>query len=175
MEGEREIVHETSHGVPEMLQTSSCEGISDMHFELGEISDCEDLLNLKKQAIQAADMSKRQRRRKTDNPKSFTLETVGDALCCQNSACKALGHKVDTFCKLCSCCICYKYDDYKDTSLWLVCSSDYPDCGDSCGFSCHLECALKHENTGITKDAMRPRLDGSFYCASCGKLNDLLG
>ncbi|KAI8019969.1 VIN3-like protein 2 [Camellia lanceoleosa] len=37
--------------------------------------------------------------------------------------------------------------------------------------SCHLECALRHEKSGIAKDGM----DGRFCCLSCGKVNDLLG
>ncbi|KAL2482922.1 VIN3-like protein 2 [Forsythia ovata] len=40
--------------------------------------------------------------------------------------------------------------------------------------SCHLECALKHEKSGITKDRQDEGLDGSFCCMSCGKVNDLL-
>ncbi|KAF8407331.1 hypothetical protein HHK36_006458 [Tetracentron sinense] len=100
---------------------------------------------------------------------------LGNALYCQNSACRATIFQEDRFCKRCSCCICYQYDDNKDPSLWLVCSSEPPHQGDSCDMSCHLECALKHERAGIVKDGHQERLDGSFYCVSCGKVNDLLG
>lgn len=75
------------------------------------------------------------------------------------------------FCKRCSCCICRQYDDNKDPSLWLICISDPPFRGVSCGMSCHLECALRHKSCGISPDR---ELDGSFYCVSCGKVNDLL-
>ncbi|GER52016.1 vernalization5/VIN3-like [Striga asiatica] len=96
---------------------------------------------------------------------------------CKNSACRAKMSREDPFCKRCSCCICYKYDDNKDPSLWLVCNSDSPFCGASCGLSCHLECALRHKNSKIGKDKQdnESSLDGSFCCVSCGKVNDLLG
>ncbi|KAK5810584.1 hypothetical protein PVK06_025900 [Gossypium arboreum] len=98
-----------------------------------------------------------------------------NAIFCKNSACKATLRQDDTFCKRCSCCICYKFDDNKDPSLWLICSSEPPFLGNSCGMSCHLECALKHEKSGIGKDKQHAVLDGSFYCVACGKVNDLLG
>ncbi|OVA19001.1 Fibronectin [Macleaya cordata] len=126
------------------------------------------------------------RQRKTDNPSRLPIVTNnfsindsnGDQVntkYCQNSACRATLRQEDTFCKRCSCCICYQYDDNKDPSLWLVCSSEPPYQDDSCGMSCHLECALKHERAGIVKDGQHEKLDGGFYCVSCGKLNDLLG
>lgn len=94
---------------------------------------------------------------------------------CKNSACRAKLGQDSVFCKRCSCCICRKFDDNKDPSLWLNCSSDPPFLGSSCGMSCHLECALRHEKSGIPKDGVNSGLDGSFYCVSCGKVNDLLG
>ncbi|KAL9154760.1 hypothetical protein ABFS82_10G137700 [Erythranthe guttata] len=94
---------------------------------------------------------------------------------CKNSACKAKLNRGDLFCKRCSCCICRQYDDNKDPSLWLICNSDPPFVGVSCGMSCHLECALRHENSGILKDRQDKGLDGSFCCVSCRKVNDLLG
>ncbi|KAL3623891.1 hypothetical protein CASFOL_032707 [Castilleja foliolosa] len=90
---------------------------------------------------------------------------------CGNLACRAKMSNDDEFCKRCSCCICRKYDDNKDPSLWLTCNTDPPFHGASCGMSCHLECALRHENSGISQDK---GLDGSFCCVSCGKVNDLL-
>lgn len=78
----------------------------------------------------------------------------------------------DSFCRRCSCCICRKYDDNKDPSLWLTCSSDAPFEGDSCGFSCHLECAFKIEKSGLAKDKQSEGC--CFYCVSCGKPNSLL-
>ncbi|KAK8630258.1 hypothetical protein V6N13_079059 [Hibiscus sabdariffa] len=98
-----------------------------------------------------------------------------NAVYCKNSACKATLRQDDIFCKRCSCCICHKFDDNKDPSLWLFCSSEPPFLGNSCGMSCHLECALKHEKSGIGKDKRHAVLDGSFYCVACGKVNDLLG
>ncbi|KAF8400299.1 hypothetical protein HHK36_013596 [Tetracentron sinense] len=100
---------------------------------------------------------------------------LGNGIYCQNSACRAIVRQEDAFCKRCSCCICCQYDDNKDPSLWLVCSSEPPYQGDSCGMSCHLECALKHVRAGIAKDGHNAGLDGCFYCVSCGKVNDLLG
>lgn len=126
------------------------------------------------------------RQRKTDNPSRLPViandpvinngdNDLVTAIYCKNSACKATLRPGDTFCKRCSCCICHKYDDNKDPSLWLTCSSEPPFEGDSCGMSCHLECALKHERSGIGKGRCYSGLDGSFYCVSCQKVNDLLG
>ncbi|URD92529.1 protein VERNALIZATION INSENSITIVE [Musa troglodytarum] len=94
---------------------------------------------------------------------------------CLNSACRAILNTEDAFCKRCSCCICHEYDDNKDPSLWLFCGSETTPRADSCGLSCHLECALKHEGAGIMKSGQCTRLDGSYYCPTCGKANDLLG
>ncbi|CAK9137954.1 unnamed protein product [Ilex paraguariensis] len=126
------------------------------------------------------------RQRKTDHPNRLPVAASnalvsnvnGDlvsVIYCTNLACRAKLCQEDTFCKRCSCCICYQYDDNKDPSLWLICSSDPPFQGDSCGMSCHLECALKHDRSGITKDRLDKGLDGRFYCVSCRKVNDLLG
>lgn len=101
----------------------------------------------------------------------FSVVFSGDTVYCKNSACKAKMNQEDLFCKRCSCCICCQYDDNKDPSLWLICVSDPPFHGVSCGMSCHLECALRHESCGISQGR---ELDGSFYCVSCGKVNDLL-
>ncbi|PUZ74082.1 hypothetical protein GQ55_1G036400 [Panicum hallii var. hallii] len=92
---------------------------------------------------------------------------------CQNVACRAILR--EKFCRRCSCCICFSYDDNKDPSLWLFCSSDQPLQKDSCGFSCHLECALKDERTGIFQSGQCKKLDGGYYCTRCWKQNDLLG
>ncbi|KAL3643046.1 hypothetical protein CASFOL_013861 [Castilleja foliolosa] len=114
-------------------------------------------------------ISKRQK--KTDNP--MTTSAPADVVVyCKNSACKAKMNCEDAFCKRCSCCICRRYDDNKDPSLWLICNSDPPFHGMCCGMSCHLECALRHESSGVSKD---DGLDGSYCCVSCGKVNDLLG
>nr|AIN76719.1 vernalization insensitive 3 [Agapanthus praecox subsp. orientalis] len=96
-------------------------------------------------------------------------------LVCQNLACRATLNQCDKYCKRCSCCICYQFDDNKDPSLWLVCSSDAPYCGESCGMSCHLKCALKSEKAGISRHGHYTKLDGSFYCVCCGKVNWLIG
>lgn len=101
-------------------------------------------------------------------------EGCGKTLLCQNVACRATLSLEDAFCKRCSCCICHLYDDNKDPSLWLTCGSDTPDDNDLCGFSCHLECALKHERAGILKNGFYTKLDGSFCCVSCGKINGLM-
>ncbi|KAI4337591.1 hypothetical protein L6164_015987 [Bauhinia variegata] len=95
-------------------------------------------------------------------------------LLCRNVACKATLNAEDAFCKRCSCCICHSYDDNKDPSLWLTCGSDLPDRKDSCGISCHLQCALTNERSDILKDSCGTKLDGSFSCVSCGKINGLM-
>jgi hypothetical protein len=126
------------------------------------------------------------RPRKSDHPSRLTVfsnnaspaDVTGpthSARICQNVACRATLNLEDKFCRRCSCCICFKYDDNKDPSLWLFCSSDQPMQKDSCGFSCHLECALKDERTGILQSGQRKKLDGGYYCTRCWKQNDLLG
>ncbi|KAJ0024671.1 hypothetical protein Pint_08491 [Pistacia integerrima] len=92
---------------------------------------------------------------------------------CQNVACRAALSLNDDFCKRCSCCICHQYDDNKDPSLWLICGSDSCNDNESCGMSCHLECALEDKRAGV-KVGCKTKLDGSFYCVSCGKVNGLL-
>lgn len=93
---------------------------------------------------------------------------------CKNSACRAVLSIDDTFCKRCSCCICHLFDDNKDPSLWLVCTSE-PGQGDSCGLSCHIECALQHEKVGVVDLGQLMQLDGSYCCAACGKVSGILG
>ncbi|KAL6525490.1 hypothetical protein OROHE_015797 [Orobanche hederae] len=124
---------------------------------------------------------------KSDHPNCVPIASNGaatrapdfntdDILYCKNSACKAQMNGNDVFCTRCSCCICNLYDDNKDPSLWLSCNSEVPFYGMSCGLSCHLECALRHEDSGMPKDREdNGSLDGSFCCVSCGKENDLLG
>eukprot|EP00262_Sarcandra_glabra_P004830 TRINITY_DN16067_c0_g1_i1.p1 TRINITY_DN16067_c0_g1~~TRINITY_DN16067_c0_g1_i1.p1 ORF type:complete len:749 (-),score=135.70 TRINITY_DN16067_c0_g1_i1:127-2373(-) len=137
------------------------------------------------QPLPAKTRSSSKRQRKTDHPSRLAIgtnqfaasngdEVLDNTIYCKNLACRAV-NPGDTFCKRCSCCICYQYDDNKDPSLWLVCSSEPFDQGYSCGLSCHLECALKHERAGILKNGHGARLDGNFYCVSCRKVNDLLG
>ncbi|KAL8488921.1 hypothetical protein ACS0TY_025006 [Phlomoides rotata] len=126
------------------------------------------------------------RQRKSDHPNRLPIATnaaassapdvdSGITVYCKNSACQANLNREDAFCKRCSCCICRQYDDNKDPSLWLICSSDPPFLGMPCGMSCHLECIFRHENSGISRDGKDKGLDGSFRCISCGKVNDLLG
>ncbi|XP_042977516.1 VIN3-like protein 1 isoform X1 [Carya illinoinensis] len=93
---------------------------------------------------------------------------------CKNSACRAVISIDDTFCKRCSCCICHLFDDNKDPSLWLVCTSESVQ-GDSCGLSCHIECALQREKVGVVDLGQLMQLDGSYCCASCGKVSGILG
>ncbi|AQK60594.1 VIN3-like protein 2 [Zea mays] len=124
------------------------------------------------------------RPRKSDNPSRLPIITNNSAASdvtgptnnsrfCQNVACRAILR--DNFCRRCSCCICFSYDDNKDPSLWLSCSSDQHLQKDTCGFSCHLECALKDERTGILQSGQCKKLDGGYYCTRCWKQNDLLG
>ncbi|KAF6140466.1 hypothetical protein GIB67_010296 [Kingdonia uniflora] len=85
------------------------------------------------------------RQGKTYTPLRLSIATNGDLNIkyCENSACGATLHREDAFCKRCSCCIYYKYNDNKDLSLLLICSSERPFECDSCGMSYHLKCALK--------------------------------
>lgn len=142
--------------------------------------------DLDSQSSPAPGQRSTKRQRKTDQPSRLpavasnlsinnSSSDAANIVYCKNSACRAMLSREGAFCKRCSCCICYQYDDNKDPSLWLICSSEAPFRGDSCGMSCHLECALKHESSGIGKEGPRGYLDGSFCCVSCGKVNDLLG
>jgi hypothetical protein len=126
------------------------------------------------------------RQRKSENPSRLPVlannpETAdvpvppSNARFCLNLACRAILNLEDKFCRRCSCCICLKYDDNKDPSLWLFCSSEKSTQKDSCGFSCHLECALKDGRTGILQSGQCKKLDGGYYCTHCWKENDLLG
>ena len=97
---------------------------------------------------------------------------------CRNLACQAAIDPENSFCKRCSCCICYRYDENKDPSLWLVCAADEPpdqDGSASCGLSCHLSCAVRDERCGIARTGSSPRLDVGFFCAYCNKENRLVG
>ncbi|KAM0974654.1 hypothetical protein ACFX2C_017806 [Malus domestica] len=93
---------------------------------------------------------------------------------CKNSACRAVLSIDDAFCRRCSCCICHLFDDNKDPSLWLVCTSESGG-GDSCGLSCHIECALQRAKVGVVDLGQLMQLDGSYCCASCGKVSGILG
>ncbi|KAJ1265570.1 hypothetical protein BS78_08G086100 [Paspalum vaginatum] len=93
---------------------------------------------------------------------------------CINSACKAVFNSDNAFCKRCSCCICHGFDDNKDPSLWLVCSSETGD-RDCCESSCHIECALKHQKAGCIELGQSIQLDGNYCCAACGKVIGILG
>lgn len=93
---------------------------------------------------------------------------------CKNSACRAVLSLDDIFCKRCSCCICHSFDDNKDPSLWLVCTSEF-DKGDTCGLSCHIECAILRQKVGVVDLGQLMQLDGTYCCASCGKVTEILG
>ncbi|KAF6136369.1 hypothetical protein GIB67_028059 [Kingdonia uniflora] len=114
---------------------------------------------------------------KTYTPSRLSIATNGDlnSKYCENSACRATLYREDAFCKRCSSCICYKYNDNKDPSLWLICSSEPPFECDSCGMSYHLKCALKDKRVGIAKETHQGGLNGSYNCVSYRKVNDLLG
>ncbi|MED6135670.1 hypothetical protein PIB30_048829 [Stylosanthes scabra] len=123
----------------------------------------------------------RKQHRKGENPTRFVPAPDppsdfghSDSWVCKNSACRAVLSKDDTFCRRCSCCICHLFDDNKDPSLWLVCTSDSAQ-GDSCGLSCHIECALQHEKVGVVDHGQLMQLDGGYCCASCGKVTGILG
>ena len=146
----------------------------------------EDVIDVDSQSSPSPGQRTAKRQRKTEQPSR--LATVAsnassnnctidltNVVYCKNSACRATLSREDAFCKRCSCCVCCKYDDNKDPSLWLICNSEPPFQGVSCGMSCHLECAMKHEKSGIGLEGKPGALDGSFQCLSCRKVNDLLG
>ncbi|XP_007018239.2 PREDICTED: protein VERNALIZATION INSENSITIVE 3 [Theobroma cacao] len=108
-----------------------------------------------------------------DIPLGQAKEENVKILVCHNAACRASLDPADAFCKRCSCCICHHFDDNKDPTLWLTCESDCDE-NESCGMSCHLKCALEDERAGIVKSSCCTKLDGSFYCLSCRKINGLM-
>lgn len=123
----------------------------------------------------------RKQSRKAENPNRFIPPKgkSADFGClttwvCKNSACRAVLSIDDAFCRRCSCCICHQFDDNKDPSLWLVCESESAH-GDSCGLSCHIECAFQQAKVGVVNLGQYMPLDGSYCCASCGKVQGILG
>lgn len=141
--------------------------------------------NLEMQPSSESGQRSSKRQRKAEHPSRFPIEannssttninvSLGNVVYCKNLSCRAKLSCQDAFCKRCSCCICRNYDDNKDPSLWLICNSEPPFQGDSCGMSCHLECAIKHGKSGIATDKLDKGNNGTFYCVSCGKANDLL-
>lgn len=119
--------------------------------------------------------------RKAENPSRIPVISEQSAdfrsstlLVCQNSACRATLNTADTFCKRCSCCICHLFDDNKDPSLWLECASVSGE-EESCGLSCHIECAFQRGKLGVVNLGQLLQLDGSYCCASCGKVSGILG
>ncbi|GJW67919.1 VIN3-like protein 1 [Tanacetum coccineum] len=139
---------------------------------------------LKNQDLKKASVSpkcSKKQNRKGENPVRIPLVTescggtkISDTWICKNSACRAVLSVADTFCKRCSCCICHLFDDNKDPSLWLECTSDSSN-RESCGLSCHIECALQHRKVGVVNLGQLMQLDGSYCCASCGKVSGILG
>ncbi|XVF34792.1 hypothetical protein REPUB_Repub18cG0089000 [Reevesia pubescens] len=125
--------------------------------------------------------SSRKQNRKGENPMRVLPASeqpsdhgFSNSWICKNSACRAVLSLDDTFCKRCSCCICHLFDDNKDPSLWLVCTSESGE-RDYCGLSCHIECALQCEKVGVVDLGQLMQLDGSYCCASCGKVSGILG
>ncbi|KAI4347151.1 hypothetical protein L6164_007992 [Bauhinia variegata] len=134
-----------------------------------------------KKASSLSNQSYGKQQRKGENPTRLapTSDLSSDfgnsnSWICKNSACRAVLSIDDTFCRRCSCCICHLFDDNKDPSLWLVCTSESAQ-GESCGLSCHIECALQHEKVGVVDHGQLMQLDGSYCCASCGKVSGILG
>ncbi|CAN8301547.1 unnamed protein product [Cochlearia groenlandica] len=120
----------------------------------------QNLLSLVSRPLGDTSRKKQQQHKKKKKNTSYIV-------CCENLACRAALGSEESFCRKCSCCVCQRFDDNKDPSLWLTC--------ETCGLSCHLECALKQERYGIGCDDEAMGLDGRFYCVFCGKDNDLLG
>lgn len=135
----------------------------------------------RKSVSTAYNSASKKQSRKGDNPTRFSpaTEQSSDLRCssdwiCKNSACRAVLSVDKVFCRRCSCCICHQFDDNKDPSLWLVCESESGQ-GDSCGNSCHIECAFQQGKLGVVNLGQYMQLDGSYCCASCGKVSGILG
>ncbi|CAO2841474.1 unnamed protein product [Amaranthus hypochondriacus] len=135
----------------------------------------------RKTAFSSYNTTSKKQSRKGENPNRFTpiTEKSPDFGCsstwiCKNSACRAVLSIDDAFCRRCSCCICHRFDDNKDPSLWLVCESESGQ-DDSCGLSCHIECAFQKDKLGVVNLGQYMHLDGSYCCASCGKVSGILG
>ncbi|XP_031108131.1 VIN3-like protein 1 [Ipomoea triloba] len=135
----------------------------------------------KKSSSSPKDHLSRKQQRKGENPVRIppSTEQCSDFKCsnswiCKNSACRASISIDDTFCKRCSCCICHLFDDNKDPSLWLECASESGQ-GESCGLTCHIECAIQRGKVGVVDLGQLMQLDGSYCCASCGKVSGILG
>ncbi|KAH7290608.1 hypothetical protein KP509_30G057100 [Ceratopteris richardii] len=92
---------------------------------------------------------------------------------CKNTACKAQLPQGTSFCQRCSCCICKKFDDNKDPSLWIVCTPDPLNKEMDCRLSCHIECALTNRMAGVVMEGLNIVLDGSYQCP-CGKISSLI-
>lgn len=131
--------------------------------------------------VSSSNQSSKKQHRKGENPTRLlpTPDKSSDfgqsnSWICKNSACRAVLSIDDTFCRRCSCCICHLFDDNKDPSLWLVCTSESSQ-SDSCGLSCHVECAIQHEKVGVVDHGQLMQLDGGYCCATCGKVSGILG
>ncbi|KAL8129645.1 hypothetical protein V2J09_018800 [Rumex salicifolius] len=136
---------------------------------------------LKNHDNKKASPSSKKQNRKGENPLRYTPATDHSSTLehskswiCKNSACRAVISIDDSFCRRCSCCICHKFDDNKDPSLWLVCESEGSK-DDSCGLTCHIECAFQLGKVGVVNVGQFMQLDGSYCCASCGKVSGVLG
>lgn len=116
--------------------------------------------------------------RKGQNPTRFTPapSQASNTRVCTNSGCKAVLSVEESFCRSCSCCLCHQFDNNnEDPSLWLVCKSDNSPQDDSCGLACHIECAFQHQKVGVVNLGQFMQLDGSYWCAACGKVSEILG
>ncbi|KAL9262539.1 VIN3-like protein [Drosera capensis] len=145
-----------------------------------------DLRVLRHQQSPIVELRASTRQRKLDHPSRIPLSSGlipmsyggssnrSTGIYCKNSACKASLSRTDEFCRRCSCCLCRKFDDNKDPSLWLTCCSEPPFQGHACDMSCHLECFPKRGASNIAKAVKGVEFDGTFYCVSCGKVNDFL-
>ncbi|XP_010532466.1 PREDICTED: VIN3-like protein 1 [Tarenaya hassleriana] len=120
------------------------------------------------------------RSRKINNPKQLR-ELPQDSRfpnkpwICKNYACRKFLSASEKFCKRCSCCICGKFDDNKDTGKWLECKYQSGDNErDKCNHSCHVECALEKHDVGVVYHGPSMQLDGGYRCCFCGTVSGIL-
>ncbi|KAH7352969.1 hypothetical protein KP509_19G072900 [Ceratopteris richardii] len=145
--------------------------IEGMDPDVGSLSD---------QPTTAPSVLKRQRKVGRPSRASLAAQTNAamqggyPAWVCKNTACKAQLQEGASFCQRCSCCICKKFDDNKDPSLWIVCTPEPLNKERDCRLSCHIECALENDMAGVVNNGPDIVLDGCYQCP-CGKVSDLIG
>ncbi|KAK8933665.1 VIN3-like protein 1 [Platanthera zijinensis] len=170
-----QLLHTILHKENKRLNLSKCKASVELSKSTLRCKELESMKNSSHSTSRNSQSSKKQPR-KCDNPVRLSITECSDharILYCENSACKAILSSEDRFCRKCSCSICHLYDDNMDPTQWLVCTAESGD-GYLCGVSCHIECALQQKRTGVVDHGQFMQLDGSYCCASCGKVSGII-